>query len=807
MAETNSKSDQWNHAIEIVGSLPSRGKRPRVVVLVSDTPTEAKLLDQFAAIHLKQEDDDAPIYISRVRATNKATKFAIEGLGDALSTNNSIDIVPVGVTWKPDSAASASWRNTHNWMRLLDTDRLQKQTLRKQPHRACVIIGEFGTKSALIAKHEQRQLSIYHDEKSRTKGFLHFVSMQAALTIERDSRKATGRTVKYPKHVHVGLWGRPAFQAELKKLSEDTETSMEKIKLEARNCMRELIPTMSATHIALTHAFARRMCRMGYDQEFRYDREKFKKLRDLTLTKPTALLWTHKTHVDGLAMLVAAHDEGFPLLHLIGGNNMALPGFGYMLRRAGLVFIRRKIDDPVYKIVLKNYIAFLLEKRFPVSWALEGTRSRNGKLMPPRYGILKYVLEAAHNEALNNLSIVPISVYYDLIAELGDYAAEQSGKPKRKESLAWLAEYVESLKRPLGRISLGIGDVISVDTSADAFSPSGADGAKSFSIELQKLAFKAAVNANKETPITPSSLFALIMTGAAPKAITSQQFEQQAETILNWAKDRNCNMTDELKALERESLISICHSMVDMNIVSRYDKAKEPVYSIASGKQFELAYYRNTSLHFFVAKSIAETALAMVSDVTVGMRLNAFWAAVDQIRDLLKLEFFYPESDQFRKEIDLELNRYDPNWQSTICTEKVTDFLSGMQPLFAHAVLRPFIDAYSIVAEALVSSEVKDVSDEKAVIDFALNLGQQRVLQGIIASEESIGKLVFSNAYKYAKLRGLMDRDDKNLATKRESFRRDLERVGVALEMIKSIAFIRMNDRNVASDPSWLQVV
>jgi hypothetical protein len=96
-------------------------------------------------------------------------------------------------------------------------------------------------------------------------------------------------------------------------------------------------------------------------------------------------------------------------------------------------------------MMLRQYISYLMEKRFPLSWSFEGTRSRVGKLMPPRYGLLKYVMDSAHATGARNLHIIPISISYDMIGDVKDYAKEQSGGVKRPESLSWFVGY---LRRP-----------------------------------------------------------------------------------------------------------------------------------------------------------------------------------------------------------------------------------------------------------------------------------------------------------------------------------------------------------------------
>ena len=96
----------------------------------------------------------------------------------------------------------------------------------------------------------------------------------------------------------------------------------------------------------------------------------------------------------------------------------------------GMIFVRRSFQDqPVYKLVLRHYIAWLLAKRFPLSWAFEGTRSRLGKLMPPKYGLMKYVLDAAHATGTRDVHFVPFVTSFDLILDVARVAAHNVARP------------------------------------------------------------------------------------------------------------------------------------------------------------------------------------------------------------------------------------------------------------------------------------------------------------------------------------------------------------------------------------------
>lgn len=772
--------------IDIVGaSLRSSDAHRQLFVFYTGTATEQSVLKHYA--EQTPPPTGGALSSAWVRDGNDRDSLRHEGLVEGLDGPDNLLIVPVGVAWKPKSQQQQSWRQIMGWTHLIGSDFRQRRILKNKPDRCAIIIGEAATLGDLRRRHAKHAA---HDETAGdgVNGFADYVALQAALTIERDARAATGETIKYPRYVTRALWGRKSFQMQLETIATESGRPIAEIREDARTCLKELVPNARAPHISAAWAFSRAVCRLGYEDKLVYDKEKVAEIRQMALTRPLALVFTHKTHIDGVAMMLATRDESFPLVHMIGGDNMAIAGVGYMMRRAGAIFIRRSIDSAVYKVVMRQYLSYLMEKRFPVSWALEGTRSRNGKLMPPRFGILKYVVEAAAKENMRDLTIIPVSIYYDLIAELSDYAVEQTGATKRKESLAWMADYLRSLRKPLGRISFGFGDPVVVDTTSQDIAGAIAAGDDSFSVRLQKLAFEASANANAVTPITPTALFMLILTGAAPRALTETEINGRMLALRDWAKSRALPLTDDIKKLDVDRMRAVADAIMEMGVVACYDGGSEPVYSIAPDKHFDASYYRNTAIHFFVTKAIAELALAQAAQAETNP-VEMFWREATELRDLFKFEFFYPPLDQFKADIEEELRRYDPDWSSRVHAGEAHDLLGEMAPLVSHAALRPFAEAYSIVADVILDTNIaKNAKDKKSVIAAALSYARQALLQRRIASEESIGKLMFENGYDLAAHRNLIDGDAGALAKARRDFRDQLDDITKRIAVIAAIA-------------------
>jgi glycerol-3-phosphate O-acyltransferase len=452
-----------------------------------------------------------------------------------------------------------------------------------------------------------------------------------------------------------------------------------------------------------------------------------------------------------------------------------------ILHRAGAIFIKRSFqDNELYKITLRHYIGYLMEKRFPMNWAFEGTRSRTGKLMPPRYGLLKYVLEACHATDARNIHIIPISISYDLIRDVEEYATEQTGRGKGAESLRWFIGYIRSLARPMGKVYVDIGEPVVLDKA-----PRPDD-----KMALSKIAFEVAVEANQVTPITFPSLVSMSLLGAAPKALTEEEVVHDISALLNWARARNLRISKDLDWAYADRMRSLLDIMIDEGIVTRYDGGPEIVYGIGLDQHPVASYYRNTVIHFFVNKAIIELTLLKASENAGTDALNTFWTDVDELRDLFKFEFFYAPTEEFHQQIRDELERYDKSWESLLAQGATgfTQLLNRMTPLVSHVTLQTFTEAYTVIAALAARKEPSESLEESTCVADALKFGRQAYLQRRISSESSIGKLLFKNAFKMLQSRQLTESGNPDIAARRLELARELRDLQRRLELIRAIS-------------------
>ncbi len=763
---------------------PANNSPGVIFILDARNRFEQSLLEQWVEHHSPANVSAEQLVVSldddRKTIDSSALQIALE------STDRAV-IAPLRVAWVPSQESLDSGPSIRNLIfgdERRPSARRGRKILKEFPERLHLITGKPDTKVNLHERFEHQQGA---DDGDPPDKFAEFVARQAALVLDINERRLQGGRYKVPRFVAEHIKASSSYRKEVKKLAQEQNAKKLDLIKEASIYMKEMISIPSTFWLDFYARFNSFCLNLGYEEKIVYNQAEVEKMRKLVRNHPCMLLWTHKTYLDGMVIPKVLYENDFPMPHMFGGANMAFAGLGFMLRRSGAIFIRRSFqDNALYKLTLRHYIGYLMEKRFPMNWAFEGTRSRMGKLMPPRYGLLKYVLEACHTADAKNIHIIPISISYDLIRDVEEYATEQTGRSKGAESLSWFIGYIRSLAKPMGKVYMDIGEPVVLETAPDP-------GDR---LALSKIAFQIAVEANKVTPITFPSLVTMSLLGAAPKALTEDEMIADLGALIAWAEARDLRISSDFDRAYADQMDGLLGIMINEGIVTRYDQGPDIVYGIALEQHPVASYYRNTIIHFFVNKAIIELALVRASETEGSGALNIFWAEVEYLRDLFKFEFFYAPSEEFQQEIRRDLDNYDEDWESFIGKGSIgaVQLLNSMTPLVSHATLLTYAEAYSVVINLLARMDASETLEKEACISDALRLGQQAYLQRRISSESSIGKLLFSNGFKMLEHRKLTKGGGESVAQARRDMAREIRELLRRLEVIRALS---ANNRNL----------
>jgi glycerol-3-phosphate O-acyltransferase len=702
-------------------------------------------------------------------------------------------LAPLRVVWLPkkrDGVRAVRPRDLLTFGDPRDPGRLrQAVVLRRHPDRCRIVAGE----PAPLAELRERWRRAGGADLAETTGLAPFVARQAALALERAERRLRGQRYKVPRFVHEDILASPSFRGGVDRLARELSRGEAEVAAQATRDLREIAATHSRFVIDLGAQLIRWLYTRAYGETLHYDRKQLEGVYALAQRHPVVFLPTHKSNLDHLVLQYALYENGLPPNHTAGGINMNFLPIGPLIRRSGVFFIRRSFkDDPVYKFVLHQYIDFLLEKRFPLEWYIEGGRSRSGKLLPPRFGLLAYVVDAYLRAKCEDVFLIPVSIAYDQIQDVGDYVAEQRGAAKRRESFGWFVGMVRALRRRSGDIHIRFGEPLALRKALGPPARAGSPESDDASLAIQKLAFEVSVRINRETPITPASMATLALLGAGDRALSVEETRAALADLSELVRRRNLPTTDSLDLDSAEGVRRALDALVASGVVTRYADGPEAVYAIGPEQHLAAAYYRNTIIHFFVNGAIAELALVRAGEEGVSDRSAEFFDEAMRLRDLLKFEFFFAEKEVFRGELRSELALCDPRFESRLAegAAGVRALLARRRPVHAHRVLRPFLEAYSVVADALARCAPDEAITEAKLLVECQALGNQYRLQRRIQSAESVSRVLFRTGLRLADNRDLLT-PGADLAARRRRFAEALRDAVRRVDAIDALAASR----------------
>ena len=705
------------------------------LVLASvDSPAELELLNGWLG-QQRRAHPDARIEVLQLPANDDPPPAVLASLVSLLEADEDRSVVPVRVFWIPGGlptrskvVALLSGRDTYRPPHIL-----QRGILRKDQSRARIVDGE----PAKVSELRQQWSDTTVAENPRD--FARFVIRRATLAIERVELRLLGPEYKSPRLVKPEMLASARFREGLEQIPGATLES-------AGEMLDELATGWSRFSVDLIPTLGRAIFSRGFDPNIDYDRAEIEAMRVALENHPAVLLFSHRSYLDGAIVPVAMQENRLPPVHTFAGINLSFGLMGPLMRRSGAIFIRRKLDDPLYKYVLREFVGYIVEKRFNLSWAIEGTRSRTGKMLPPKLGLLAYVADAYLAGRSDDILLQPVSISFDQLHETAEYAAYARGGEKTPEGVSWLYNFIKAQgDRNYGKIYVRFPEAVSMRKYlGEPNGPMTTDGAAK-RLAMQKMAFEVAWRILRVTPVNATGLVSALLLTTSGVALTLGQLHHTMQDALDYLERTETPMTNSaLRLRTNDGVRAAVDALSGGHPVTRIDGGREPVWRIAPEDEHEAAFYRNTLIHAFLETSIVELALAYAGRAD-GDRLEAFWTQVMRLRDLLKFEFYFADSAAFREHVEAEMS-WQEGWEEKLASggDEAHAILRAKRPLIASAMLRPFIDAYEIVADVLRGTPA-DIS-EKDLTNLALGVGRQYVAQDRVRSNESVSALLFTTA-------------------------------------------------------------
>jgi glycerol-3-phosphate O-acyltransferase len=690
---------------------------------------------------------------------------------------------PLRIAWLPASrkAGSRSLRDLF-YGRMTQPGRIRRRWLaRNRPERLAYVVGD----GADLADLRERHAGAAAGDNT----LADFIAGQAMIALERSERSLRGARYKIPRILQNDVFANADFQSQVAAIAQRRDRAVTDVRAQAARYLREMAATQTPSTLDMMYMLYRTACRSHHDAVINVDGAQLERVAEMLGTRPVVFLISHKSMLDTMALSVVLYEAGLPLPLTFGGINLNTPGLGAIGRRSGIIFLRRSFqDNEIYKATFRRYIDYLIEKRFSLLWALEGTRSRTGKLLPPRFGLFSYVFESIMRTGLYDVTFVPVSVAYDQITEVEDYSIEQRGQKKKPETITWPLRFLRR-GRSRGQIHLRFGEAL---TARDLLGPAELDtgvDAKRKKALVPTLAFEVAVRMNAATPITATAIVTLILLAGGNRAQSLTEIQALSRAGAALIRQRRLEIVGRSNFRDTDAVLATLDELHETGIVTYLDEGTERLYTIGADQRHNAAYYRNTAIHYFILDAFVEIALLDAAAGTDDPR-EAFFARANELRELFKFEFYFPRRADYRSEIEARAGDRFHDWEDALRSGEagIHAALDHVQLLVAHGVLRSFVDAYRVMASALATAGADAINDKSGFLAQCLKTGKQELAQGRVFSAESISKSLYATGLKLADYKGLLAASQGEA---RHELHREFRRINGRLDEILAITLAK----------------
>lgn len=460
----------------------------------------------------------------------------------------------------------------------------------------------------------------------------------------------------------------------------------------ANHMLRKIAADMNPITIRLFHRGLRQLWRCLYSGIEVHNDETIKKI---SLTHQLIYLPCHRSHIDYLLLSWTLYHCGLALPHIIAGDNLDLPILGNALRRAGAIFMRRQFaDDPIYTQLFNSYIEQVLNKGYSLEFFIEGGRSRTGRLLPPRTGLLKTLLMQAQKNP-KPLAIVPVWIGYDRLIESQHYQTELERGSKKPETLLGLSKSIALLRKRYGKAYISFAQPILLDDKAE--------------MNRHQLALHIIHEINSAALITPNAVLGTVLLGTPNQRLKRDEFLLQLEQLYQLllkipltqqTKERSPNGNEWIQQAIDHQMISQSGDLLYLN----------------GGQAQQLTFYRNTILHALTLPS-----LYLLLSRRMASTSERIHRVLHELYPYLQAELSipYPQADLEKHLTEIGeqlkaaglLTRCNGGWQ-TLPQPLLLTLKRTVEPLLVRyyliirlLTLNPMIDRASVLYQAVLASK------------------------------------------------------------------------------------------------------
>jgi glycerol-3-phosphate O-acyltransferase len=504
--------------------------------------------------------------------------------------------------------------------------------------------------NAFVIPAEPVKLSEYlNTTKSVSKeAMVHELRGELIERIEREKNTVVGPALKSREELIGMVLSDNSLNKFITDYAEKENKKKAAVVKDARRYLYEIAADYSDTFIAVWRKVLIWLWNDIYDG-LSIDKEGLTRIRNISKKMPFIIIPCHRSHIDYLLIHYLFYTNNIQLPFVAAGNNLSFFPMGYIFRKSGAIFLRRSFrGNKIYSEVFTKYLAILLQEGLPLEFFIEGGRSRTGKMIMPKYGLLSMVIQAYQEKYCENFAAIPVYIGYDRVIEEKSYLKELSGAAKTPENPAEIIKTSKILTKRYGRVYVNIGEpMIMKDYLEAQEKPIEQMALEERQSLYRKIGYEIVLEINKVAVVTPFSLVASVILSHDRRGMSHNELLDILSDFFEYLSMKKVKFAETF--INREKAINDAINMfVQQGFISKIEaeddeaeEIQEVVYSLKEEKRINLEYYKNNILHFFVPLCFVATSIIKNNEDLI--YLQRIMSDYKFLKKLLWNEFIFDE--------------------------------------------------------------------------------------------------------------------------------------------------------------------
>ena len=569
--------------------------------------------------------------------------------------------------------------------------------------------------------------------------------------LRREEKPVVGAPLPSFARVQEAVLDDGEVQRVIDEQAREKRRSRARIETRARKNLAEIAASPSPTMLAVLAVLVERLFKRLFT---RIDVLGLEPVVEAAKFHPLVLVPSHRSHFDYLILSWLFYQNHLVPPQVAAGINLAFWPLGPIFRRAGGFFLRRSFDgDPLYTAVFRGYVQHLIKAGVTQEFFIEGTRSRTGKTLRPRLGMLRMVLEAYARGARQDVYLVPVGFTYERLVEEGSIASERGGARKQRESLLALLRAGSVLRRRHGSVTVRFGEPISLASHLGDSVPRRQSPGQIPDLRAVTSRFGVEISRSIDALITAerSAVAAAALLGQPASALREEELRERVVEVVRLLELLGVPFSESLeRCIASGRAEAATEPLEQAGSVVRVESPRGDLVRIADGMRAALDLYRATLGHALVWP--AALALALSEPRT----RDAAFAEASSWLDLFADEYFPVDGAPRREQLARVLaHLIARGWVDETPAGELRPTAAGEPWLaFLRAQLQPLIEAYTAVARVVL--DAKGAGERGALLERARAVQREALLVGEARHPEGDCPVAAGNALEWLVRDGIL---------------------------------------------------